>query len=48
MKNERVEETPPEPISVPTECTEPKRPDGGGNRLTPSVSEELSESLVGD
>ncbi len=41
-------ELPPEPISVPTDCHELKKPDGGARCLTSGVSEKFSESLVGD
>ena len=42
-------ELPPEPVSVPTDCMEPKRPDSGGNdRLTPSAGEKFPEHIVGD
>jgi len=42
------EELPSEPISVPTDCDEPKKPDSGANRSASSVSEKLLESVVRD
>jgi hypothetical protein len=43
-RDRAVEELPQEPIDVPFDPNEPKKPKGGS---APSVCEELSEPIVG-